>query len=536
MATGLLQAQIAPVSATLDVNNVRARINANGTLFTDFTRGQFVPIQPGLAEQPLIRSAGLWVMGRDQSGHLRGSVQVSGDSGQTDFHPGVLGAWPFNAISGVTCSDVQAHRSDWADNGVIDSPIDHIFGWPGFGNAFLEKYHPGFGAMVGSTQWWLNRNFIEETPCGRYEPDQGDYPSVNIRNCPNDKANTPEQMYWFPFTDIGPNPVSGLSPIGLQTDAQAFAYNTGGNSPLDRAVIVKMTVAHRGFDVLDSVYFGLHADFDLGNPNDDFMGSFSSPDMLFAYNGDADDAGGFGTKTPAVGAVLLRGPIVAGTDTLYVAPQRHAMILPVTAGLSAQGFYHILQGRFPDGAPAPNDGRMYPGDPTLPGGASEIHTGSMPGERVGVASFGPLRLVPGAVNEMIVAFFYSFEPGRSPKEQASRLIQEAGEIQEAFDNCFADIPTECGYVLDSRAPVLRQNALTAFPSPANTVLNVRSETEGLRSVRLMDAAGTTVLETHAGNSSEQVQLNTSRLPAGMYFLHAAFADQSVAVVRVVVQH
>lgn len=76
MATGLLQAQVAPVSATLDVNNVRARVNSNGTLFTDFTWGQFVPVQPGLAELPLIRSAGLWcsieaVAGRGQAPPLR---------------------------------------------------------------------------------------------------------------------------------------------------------------------------------------------------------------------------------------------------------------------------------------------------------------------------------------------------------------------------------------------------------------------------------------------------------------------------------
>lgn len=82
--TGVPNAQV-PVSATFQTNNVRAVVNFNGTLFHDFQQGQFVSVQPGLAEKTLLRGAGIWFTNIDQAGNLQGAVQLTN---QTDFYPG----------------------------------------------------------------------------------------------------------------------------------------------------------------------------------------------------------------------------------------------------------------------------------------------------------------------------------------------------------------------------------------------------------------------------------------------------------------
>ena len=116
--TGLINAQT-PANSTFQNNNVRAVVNANGAMFTDFQQGQFVPLQAGLAEKTLLWGSGIWMAGIDANGTLRGAVQVGN---QSDFQPGLYDAdlnmaQDINNIWRVNRSDIDAHLADFQDNG-----------------------------------------------------------------------------------------------------------------------------------------------------------------------------------------------------------------------------------------------------------------------------------------------------------------------------------------------------------------------------------------------------------------------------------
>ena len=75
----------APVSTTIEINHVRATVRADGGLFTNAQEGVFVPLEPGLAEKTLLRHSGIWMIGVDPAGNLKGAVSMNG---QTDFQAG----------------------------------------------------------------------------------------------------------------------------------------------------------------------------------------------------------------------------------------------------------------------------------------------------------------------------------------------------------------------------------------------------------------------------------------------------------------
>ena len=67
-------------STVFEVNQVRATMLSNGQLFTNGQTGQFIPVEPGLAEKSLLQGAGLWVVGKTASGNLMGAVQTGAQS------------------------------------------------------------------------------------------------------------------------------------------------------------------------------------------------------------------------------------------------------------------------------------------------------------------------------------------------------------------------------------------------------------------------------------------------------------------------
>ena len=69
---------------------------------------------------------------------------------------------------------------------------------------------------------------------------------------------------------------------------------------------------NRGTQTLHGTQLGMFADFDLGNPNDDYIGSDVARGMMYVLNGDNDDETGstvgYGVQPPAFGIVMLQGP------------------------------------------------------------------------------------------------------------------------------------------------------------------------------------------------------------------------------------
>ena len=64
---------------------------------------------------------------------------------------------------------------------------------------------------------------------------------------------------------------------------------------------------------IDSCYMGLFLDFEIGCPDDDYVGVIPESNMVFAYNSDemdedCDGYNGYGEYPPITAVKLIRGP------------------------------------------------------------------------------------------------------------------------------------------------------------------------------------------------------------------------------------
>lgn len=512
-----------PASSTIHVNNVKAVVNADGALFTDGVQGQFIPVEPGLAEISLLRSSGIWLGGIDPAGNFKGAVYTSGLS---DFGVGTLDengqplADVLNNVWRVNCADIAEVHADLSDNNVFDNPNPAVLGWPASGNPYFAQYNAPPDLPFTSQRF---AGFYDYDQDGLYNPAKGDYPSVEVRGCPLN--HIPNDMSWFVYNDRTISHPSNLNSIGMEVQAQVLVYKTAAPSPLNNSIFVRYKLINRADDRIDSCYFGLYTDFSIGNPDDDFVGLNVSKSLVYGYNGDANDEGGFGTEAPVVGVRLFRGPL----DTLgNELDMSHFIVLNDAAGLDAVGFHRVLSGVLPDGTPAPNNGLMYPGNPNDPAGQSELALGHTPGHRVGVASYGPFTLKPGAVNELIVGYTYAWHSGFSAIDNIQTLLAGSSALQSLFNNCFESFDIQCdGLVSATEAPVMEH--LSLYPNPAAETCTLESKSAPLERVVITDMLGRVVRQITLDRETMRYDFSTSAMPVGMYRVQSAGKQMLLAV-------
>lgn len=523
-----LQSQT-PQSATLNANRVKAVVNNNGALFTDLQKGQFIaPYTPGQPELSLLRAAGLWIVGTDPGGNLKGAVQLYNAGGKTDFYPGQLeldgtpGTPALSGIYRVSRAEVDTHLADFADNGVIDNPQPGVFGWPGRGNPHFFTYH---GQDLPPTAQGL-AGFYDRDEDGDYNPAKGDYPTIEIRGCPLNQA--PTEMLWFTFHDAGQHTESGLAPLQMEVQCQVFAYGCTEESPLRNTVFVRYKLINRGTEELSDLYTGLFNDFEIGNPGDDFFGTDPVRQLVFGYNGDATDKGGYDADSPVLGVDMFRGPLDVFGEEINL---KHVVSFQPAQLNNAVSYYNLLQGRFADGSPAPNNGIQFPGSPNDPAADSEVSAGSTPGQRQVVASYGPFTLLPGAVNELMAGYFYTQEPGNTPLQNVQAMYQRSDEIQAFLDNCFTT--ASCSALVDAPEPP-DAPGLRLYPNPASQHLSIESQEADLTQVRLFDLAGREVYRAFNAYPQTLMHIPLETLSAGVYTASIGRQNQAARTEKVVV--
>lgn len=213
----------------------------------------------------------------------------------------------FDKLWNIKKSDIQNFLLDGTTTPDIET-------WPGNGNVAngeLPNLAPFFDA---------NNN-------GVYNYTEGDYPYFKLDNdYPVDATSGDpicndylfgDQCVWWVFNDVGSIKTETSSqPIGLEIRAQAFAFDT--EDELDFMTFYKYQIINRSSSGLDSTYFGIWTDSDLGNATDDYVGCDVGLGLGFTYNGDPDDdgGGGYGLNPPAVGIDFLQGPLADLLDSI----------------------------------------------------------------------------------------------------------------------------------------------------------------------------------------------------------------------------
>lgn len=235
-----------------------------------------------------------------------------------------------------------------------------------------------------------------------------------------------DQTLWYVANDMNVERVAnlgGLSPIGLEMQRTVWGYNRPG--PVAQTVFMRTLLVNKSGAPIAPMFFGQWSDPDVGDGGDDFVGCDSSRQVGYAYNSGTTDAV-FGTPVPAVGFVLLQGPIVQspGDSAIFRSSQRFGYrnipmtsfspVLPQTIPIEPTPpnilYYNLMQGRIGgSGADYIDPQTMkatkfcFSGDPLLHTGWLDGPPVSPPGDRKMILGSGPFTMAPGDTQEIVVA-------------------------------------------------------------------------------------------------------------------------------------
>lgn len=506
---------------------------------------------------PLAFEAGILAGGIDAGENLvfhesRGESNISGVEGETDLP---IDHWR------VTAEQIEAHRADFEDNGVIDNPIDAVFAWPGFGNAFFADYN-GFEFAALTNNLYGLANFWDTNSNGVYEPDQGDFPVLEIRGCVAQLENAiiPAEMIFFPFVN---NSFGGSNTLEYQLTAFRIDCEEP-DAAVSNSIFLSYRIINKGQITLTDTHFGFFMDGDIGCPTDDYVGFFPERSAAYFYNADAEDESCFGLNSflqepPALGVDLFRTPlneVLEETGVSTAMPINNASLGNFPPGTTDYNTiaeaYNYLQGIWRDGSPLVNEGIGYgdegeetdfafDGNPATGEGWSEASAGNPPGDRRIILSSAPFVLFPGSVNEMIVALSYSREPGLSHLEQVTALRDRTDDVQGLFDSCFEVSEntvgfTGCSPVVTSLngEPTFGGLRWGVFPNPAAELITIDLPIDMEEaSIELYNTQGQRlkIYEARAG----QQQLDLRSLPRGLYYLRLVLANGQQHTKRITIQ-
>jgi hypothetical protein len=463
-----------------EINNVRARLLAGGDCWWDFSNGLYVvpKVEPGSGQRPVssIFAGSVWLGGLDQGGNLKLACQDYRSGGQNDFWNGPL---TDNGITDEgTCKnwdkhfrvvgeEIREHLKNLSQGNLSPDLIPKgLRGWPAQGNIYFADV---WGFDLPNTVQGL-AGFYDADGNNIYDPLAGDYPSIEIEGCPLNRY--PDEMIFWIYNDQGAGAVHAVTqgkPIQMEVQVQAFGYTT--NDELNDMTFQRYKLINRATEPIDSMFFAMWADADLGCSEDDFIGCDTSKSLMYIYNQDnldgstgcsCGDVATYCDKVPILGIDYFRGPKrqidSAGTiiekeigmsSFTYmnrgVGPAAPATLDP---GAAAE-YYNCLSGYFRDGTPYTYGGSGYnPDDPTAqkikyafteePNNATgwSMCTANLPfDDRRTLQTSGPFRLNPGAVNELIIGIPWVADQDY-PCPDMENLFRADQLAQGLFDNCF----------------------------------------------------------------------------------------------------
>jgi len=462
----------------LDINNVRARLLAGGDMWWDGV-GEARYIVPnvdpasGAPEVSALFAGAIWLGAYDEGGNLILAAQTFGEDGD-DYWTG-----PLDPVLGTAqqsdCSrwdkhftaygaNIDALRADFLDplsSGVQNQPSQDLLGWPGRGNPHFLGIH-GFDIRIYNQDL---APFIDVNNDGIYNPWDGDHPIIEVTGCEKDNYTNPvyaDQMSWWVYNDNGNlHTQSNGQPMKMEIQVTAFGYST--TDAINNMTFYRYKLLNRNKLSLNSTYFSLWTDPDLGCFSDDYIGVDTVSGMGYVYNADANDdnpcgangVAGYGTDIPALGVDYFRGPLdSAGNEIGLSSFQYHVGGDPGGMGDpdNAIQYYRYMSGFWKDGTPVTVGGNGYDPNnvnalatnyvfPSFPNHSAandwSMCTESLSGlDQRFLHTSGPFVLKPGATNEMISGVVWVPSIPDYPCPSLGPLVAADRLAQNLFDDCF----------------------------------------------------------------------------------------------------
>ena len=366
-----------------------------------------------------------------------------------------------------------------------------------------------------------------------------------------------DQTLWYVANDCSPartTPLAGSPVNGIEMQRTIWGYRSGG--AIGQSIFMRTRIVNRSGAAIDTMYIGQWSDPDLGDFADDYVGCDSARGLGFVYNGKTVDAV-YGLAAPAVGYLLLQGPIVPGgpADTaafLGVKKPGYTNLRvstfsffvnggmegdPITGAGGDVQWYRLMRGFMPGtGTPFINPTTGLPtkfclnGDPLNQSGWCDGTWGLVPGDRRIFLATGPFRMAAGDTQEIVVALIVGL--GADRLASVSFLRFYADEVQSAYNEITGVGPLLGIPAGESGVPVtnvLMQN----YPNPFNPSTTIRYTLARQAPVRLalFNTLGQQVALLASGIESagvHEVRLDGSGLASGMYVYRLQAGDYTSA--------
>lgn len=523
---------------------VRARITPTGIHRN--TDGGFVLeyIEPPIN---LLSHLTLCAGGLDPGFNIKLAWEMNDPVLKSDWEAGFRGISNSGKVWKVTNQQIQAHLSDYQDNGIVDNPILEIFAWPAHHNPFSVSIN---GFSTDSIHPAICAPFFDEDGDGVYNPENGDFPLEQIGY---DPRFFPEEMTFSPFFDNGENKLSGAGATHLDMFFLAFTLGCREQEFVENTIFFEYGgFLNAGFDRLDSLFLGIYADFDIGDPGDDYLGCIPDPsnEIIYAYNSDTlfDHLAG---SHPPIVSLNCFNTIIDENDICHPL----ANFIPIFPNNfpgathlpgAPYEYYNYLTGSWKDGSPIRTGGigynpggfstpvpLIFPDNPTDPNGWSELSEQNPMGNRKCIASYGPISLLPYGYNRSLkFALTASDKPGLT--QQLQNLTEMRDLQRYIFDYCW-DCPSPLDSLCNKAVPVKALNSMSSIvPNPTHGFISLKTPGIDISRIELLNALGQKVSNNVPSRIQENdVLVNLQDLPPGIYFLHWLSRDGRQGCERVV---
>lgn len=487
----------------LEYNNVNSIITDGGVFFTNEQNNTAGYRVPKTGTTTSIYSATFMFGAKDALGNTYISASRY-QSGKDQFPGPYSSNNAYNAekytssygtsIWEISRLEINYHKFNYNKPNYI-MPVN-IANWPAHGNS-----------EIGVAEYLAP--FIDKDGDGLYNPMNGDYPDIRGDNSVYVIINDSKKVH----------SISNGKKLGIEIHLQFYQYSTG-NPSINNTTFINSRVINRGGIDFTEFKMALFADTDLGNAADDLMGSLSSKQMVFTYNGDDYDENtqantGFGNAPPAIGIKSLK------TAMKYSGYYTGIAIINESDPKTPSDYWNALNGKFKDGTNWPSAIR-FDGNPYLNTTNTELQNGNPKGDRrlfmvLDHSSFAPKQTI-------CEDFAIMYASGSSNLQSIEELVDAADFIQSFYDDQF---DFNCLDAATAQIVENTQSTAICFPTITSNKVTVQLNNASVSEITLYDNMGR-FIESKTAHGNE-LEFSLLGLQSGVYLIKVG--EQTLRVIK-----
>jgi hypothetical protein len=486
--------------ASLDINNLKVTLSSIGEFGYPFEDNQM----PNGSGKNCLFTQSLWLGGKTENGNLKVAAQTYRQVG-SDYRPGPLLSTPmtnatdsmYDKVYKISRQEIVNHILNYSNpNYTMPSSIEQ---WPGTSTT-------PFQTLVDKLAPYKDVNSN-----GVYEPSLGDYPLIRG-----------DYALFVIYNDKRVHKVTEAEPLEMEIRLMLYGYETS-DPILANTLFMNYKLISGSTEELKDFVATMFTDLDIGHSGDDYIGSDSSRNLVFGYNGDNwdENTSGYGVNPPAFGLVSLDQNLSSSFTFNNTNDPKNGNphIGP--------DYYQYMNGKLKTGESMnvldtnyPNTNFIY--NHSIP--YTESQVGNLPDDRRILASIDRDVFEPGSVVCYDYAMIFAHDTSLNNLQQVDYLFEMTDSIQAFYDqkdwdcNEFEDVLSAERYE-NNNSDVEVINKLNSWQIITKKKIS---------NIQVFDVLGKRVLP----NVLKENNIDYSSLPQGVYFIRLQDEEGQVKSIKV----